>query len=90
MTFLQFLLQAGGDPLLVNEKGHTCIEYAKETEIKTLLAEAILKGEEFRRRLDAEERRRFPLEERLKQFIVGQEAAINTVAGAIRRHENGW
>ena len=28
----------------------------------------------------AEERRKFPLEQRLKQFIIGQEAAINTVA----------
>ena len=28
----------------------------------------------------AEERRKFPLEQRLKQFIIGQEGAINTVA----------
>lgn len=28
----------------------------------------------------AEERRRFPLEQRLKQFIVGQQGAINTVS----------
>jgi hypothetical protein len=26
----------------------------------------------------AEERRKFPLEERLKQFIIGQEGAINS------------
>ena len=28
----------------------------------------------------AEERRKFPLEQRLKQYIIGQEGAINTVA----------
>uniref|UniRef100_A0A2A4J8N8 Uncharacterized protein n=2 Tax=Heliothis virescens TaxID=7102 RepID=A0A2A4J8N8_HELVI len=38
----------------------------------------------------AEERRRFPLEQRLKQFIVGQQAAVETVAAAVRRKENGW
>ena len=32
-----------------------------------------------------EERRKFPLEQRLKQYIVGQEGAITTVASAIRR-----
>ncbi len=37
-----------------------------------------------------EERRRFPLEMRLKENIVGQEGAITTVASAIRRKENGW
>jgi ATP-dependent Clp protease ATP-binding subunit ClpB len=32
-----------------------------------------------------EERRKFPLEQRLKEYIVGQEGAITTVASAIRR-----
>uniref|UniRef100_A0A3P9Q377 ClpB family mitochondrial disaggregase n=1 Tax=Poecilia reticulata TaxID=8081 RepID=A0A3P9Q377_POERE len=41
-------------------------------------------------RREAEERRRFPLERRLKEYIIGQEGAINTVASAIRRKENGW
>ena len=31
---------------------------------------------------EAEERRRFPLEQRLKQYIVGQEGAITTVASS--------
>ena len=37
-----------------------------------------------------EERKKFPLEQRLKEFIVGQEGPIATVASAIRRKENGW
>ncbi|KAF4085709.1 hypothetical protein AMELA_G00098080 [Ameiurus melas] len=38
---------------------------------------------------ELEERRRFPLERRLKEHIIGQEGAITTVASAIRRKENG-
>ena len=30
------------------------------------------------------------MEQRLKEFIVGQEGPITTVASAIRRKENGW
>jgi ATP-dependent Clp protease ATP-binding subunit ClpB len=36
--------------------------------------------EEKKRKREAEERRRFPLEQRIKQVIVGQEGAITTVA----------
>ena len=35
---------------------------------------------EKQEKLAAEERRKFPLEQRLKQYIIGQEGAINTVA----------
>ena len=31
-----------------------------------------------------------PLEQMLKSKIVGQDGAINAVAAAIRRRENGW
>ena len=37
-----------------------------------------------------EERRKFPWEQRLKEFIVGQEGPITTIASAIRRKESGW
>jgi len=36
-------------------------------------------------RKEAEERLRFPLEQRLKQHIVGQEGAITTVASSKHR-----
>ncbi|XP_013790340.1 caseinolytic peptidase B protein homolog [Limulus polyphemus] len=45
---------------------------------------------EKQRRKEAEERRRFPLEARIKKHIVGQDGALTTVASAIRRKENGW
>ncbi|XP_055341567.1 caseinolytic peptidase B protein homolog [Paramacrobiotus metropolitanus] len=87
---VQLLLQAGGNPLIINEKGHTCLEYAKEPRIKEMLEQAVARGEEFQRRCEAEERSKFPLEERLKQTLVGQETAIATVSAAIRRRESGW
>jgi len=37
-----------------------------------------------------EERQQFPLEERLQEGLVGQKNAIFSVAGQIRRKENGW
>ncbi|ETE59906.1 Caseinolytic peptidase B protein-like protein, partial [Ophiophagus hannah] len=46
--------------------------------------------QEEKRRREIEERRRFPLEQRLREHIIGQESAIATVGAAIRRKENGW
>lgn len=40
------------------------------------------KYEEIQKEKELEERRKFPLEDRLKQYIVGQEAAIATVAAS--------
>ncbi|XP_058270087.1 mitochondrial disaggregase isoform X2 [Hemibagrus wyckioides] len=84
------LLDAGANPLQVNELGHTPLSYAKEGEMHTLLKEREGKFMEQQKQREAEERRRFPLEWRLKEHIIGQEGAIATVASAIRRKENGW
>ncbi|XP_023648315.1 mitochondrial disaggregase isoform X2 [Paramormyrops kingsleyae] len=86
----RMLLEAGANPLLTNEMGHTALAYAKEGELQTLLWEAEKKFQEAQQRKEAEQRRRFPLERRLREHIIGQEGAINTVASAIRRKENGW
>lgn len=45
-----------------------------------------LKKEEEEKEL----RRKFPLEARIREKLVGQRSAIKTVAAAIRRKENGW
>lgn len=84
------LLEAGANPLQTNGLGHTPRAYAKEGEVGTVLKEWEDKFQELQARREAEERRRFPLERRLKEHIIGQEGAINTVASAIRRKENGW
>uniref|UniRef100_A0A3P9Q3C5 ClpB family mitochondrial disaggregase n=1 Tax=Poecilia reticulata TaxID=8081 RepID=A0A3P9Q3C5_POERE len=80
----------GANPLQTNSLGHMARAYAKEGEVNTVLQEWEGKFKELQARREAEERRRFPLERRLKEYIIGQEGAINTVASAIRRKENGW
>ncbi|XP_044058851.1 caseinolytic peptidase B protein homolog isoform X4 [Siniperca chuatsi] len=87
---VRMLLEAGANPLLTNSLGHTARAYAKEGEVSTALQEWEGKFQEAQARREAAERRRFPLERRLKEHIIGQEGAINTVASAIRRKENGW
>ena len=87
---INLLLEGGADPLRANDYGKTPLDYAKDPKVKGILRKFTAKYEENRRKQDLEERRRFPLEKRMKEFIVGQEGAITTVAGAIRRKENGW
>ncbi|OWF44229.1 caseinolytic peptidase B protein homolog [Mizuhopecten yessoensis] len=84
------LLQAGADPTLENANGHTPVEYAKSSLMKKAIQEATEKFKVIQEQKAAEERRQFPLEQRLKEHIIGQDGAINTVAAAIRRKENGW
>ncbi|XP_056330005.1 caseinolytic peptidase B protein homolog, partial [Danio aesculapii] len=81
---------AGADPLLKNDLGHTPLSYARDGELSAVLRDAQDTFAEAQRKREAEERRKFPLERRLKEHIIGQEGAINTVASAIRRKENGW
>uniref|UniRef100_A0A803VPK7 Mitochondrial disaggregase n=1 Tax=Ficedula albicollis TaxID=59894 RepID=A0A803VPK7_FICAL len=80
----------GANPLQKNEMGHTPLDYAREGEVMNLLRAAEAKFQEEQRRREVEERRRFPLEQRLREHIIGQENAIATVGAAIRRKENGW
>nr|XP_054754780.1 caseinolytic peptidase B protein homolog [Lytechinus pictus] len=90
INIVRILLEAGADPMIANENGHTPIQYAKGQAIKQLLEEYDKKFSDLQAKKAAEERRRFPLEQRLKEFIIGQDGAIATVAAAIRRKENGW
>lgn len=87
---MSVLLEAGADPLKANDYGHTPLDYARDPKAKKLLTQYAEQYEERRRKQELQERRRFPLEQRLKEFIVGQEGPIATVASAVRRKENGW
>ncbi|KAK1135965.1 hypothetical protein K0M31_000536 [Melipona bicolor] len=84
------LLEAGADPTMKNESGHRAVEYAKDGALKEMLMKRAIKYDEIMKEKELEERRRFPLEQRLKQYIVGQTGAISIVASTIRRKENGW
>jgi len=89
-AIVKLLLDAGADPLCENEMGHKPEAYVKDPQIRDLLRDAHSKFEEIKKKQEAEERRRYPLEQRLHEHIIGQEGAITTVAAAIRRKENGW
>ncbi|XP_063374992.1 mitochondrial disaggregase-like [Cydia amplana] len=85
------LLGAGADPTARDHAGRRALHYTKDpSPTRDLIVEHSARWEEKLAAAAAEERRRFPLEQRLKQFIVGQAAAIETVAAAVRRKENGW
>ncbi|XP_032223000.1 caseinolytic peptidase B protein homolog isoform X2 [Nematostella vectensis] len=87
---VHLLLQAGADPTLKDDSGHLPISYCGKENIKQTLQEYTEKYEKLKKQKEAEERRRYPLEQRLKEHIVGQEGPILVVSGAIRRKENGW
>ncbi|XP_061485145.1 mitochondrial disaggregase isoform X2 [Rhineura floridana] len=87
---VKLLLERGANPLQRNEMGHTAMDYAREGEVMKLLKASATKFQEEQHKREIEERRRFPLEQRLREHIIGQESAIATVGAAIRRKENGW
>lgn len=84
------LLYAGANPSAENVLGHKPYDYARTPQLQNILKENEQKFEEMKKKRELEERRKFPLEQRLKEHIIGQEGAINNVSAAIRRKENGW
>eukprot|EP00124_Ichthyophonus_hoferi_P003506 Ihof_evm1s307 gene=Ihof_evmTU1s307 len=96
LELVTLLLDNGANPLAKNSEGHTPIEYvdvegtANGNEIRSLLESAQINYEVKREEQEKEMRRRYPLEARIKERIVGQQGAINIVSSAIRRKENGW
>ncbi|KAM3958148.1 mitochondrial disaggregase isoform 1-T2 [Aphomia sociella] len=85
------LLDAGADPTARDHAGRRALHYARAASpARALLLEHARRWERAAEAAAADERRRFPLEQRLRQYIVGQQAAIEAVAAAVRRKENGW
>lgn len=86
---IQILMKYGANPTIKNDLGFKPANFASPQLMKQML----LYEEEYtkkERELDEEERRKYPLEKRIKEHLVGQEAAISMVAATIRRKENGW
>lgn len=90
LACIRLLVNAGADPTLKDSSGHQAIEYAGSTNIKDFLQDKMKTYAKEKEKREIEERRRYPLEMRLRENIVGQEGAILTVAATIRRRENGW
>ncbi|XP_054706573.1 caseinolytic peptidase B protein homolog [Uloborus diversus] len=90
LPIVEVLLKHGANPVKKNALGHKPIDYAQTDDIKKLLLTYTEKYAQVQSEKEAQERRKFPLEQRLRKHIVGQEGAITNVAAAIRRKENGW
>lgn len=86
------LLDGNADPLATNHLGHKASEYVSEE--NDALYNLLFRYEEERaaKKKEAEirERLRYPLEQRIKEHIIGQEGPIATVSSCIRRKQNGW
>lgn len=78
----QYLLEQGADPTKKNDVGHFPIDYSKDEKTEQILQNFTQKFQEIKKKREEEERRRFPLEQRIKQNIVGQESAINIVCSS--------
>lgn len=91
---IRLLFDHGADPTIVDGKGHTAKDFFDADDQPRSLIEAYEEGEQKfmdnKRRLERELRRKYPLEKKLKEALVGQLAPINSVSSAIRRKENGW
>ncbi|EDV21537.1 uncharacterized protein TRIADDRAFT_60107 [Trichoplax adhaerens] len=87
---IEILLEAGAAPNLKSQMGHLPVEYTDDEEIIETLKNAEVKYRAQKLKEAAVERKRYPLEKRIKEQIIGQELPIAAVASAIRRKENGW
>ncbi|XP_075214295.1 mitochondrial disaggregase-like isoform X2 [Lycorma delicatula] len=87
---VKLLIKAGCNPKVVSSTGVQAIDLAADGTTKEVLSKYIVEYDEIQTEREKEARRLFPIEDRLKQHIVGQEGPITIVSAAIRRKENGW
>ena len=81
------LLDGGANPTQTNLSGHKPADYSRSDAMKKLLESYATKYENRMKEREAEEKRKFPLEKRLKEKIIGQETAIAAVAaGNLQRY----
>ncbi|KAM7537083.1 hypothetical protein Aperf_G00000075049 [Anoplocephala perfoliata] len=89
-SLVEILLDSGADPTIRNELGFLPIHYCKSPSIAKLLESGNVTPPSRAKPKDSQPRIRIPLEQRLRDNIVGQESAIEIVTAAIRRKEKGW
>ena len=80
----------GDDPLNVLEWEHLEGGTEARKEVQRLIERERERRAVVQRQKDKEERVKNPIEQRLRQSMVGQLMPIYSVASAIRRRENGW
>lgn len=87
---VKILLENGADPTIKDNSGHFAHQYVDDATTKKYMESVYQSFEKVRKKRDAEDRKKYPLEKRFQEVIVGQEGAINAVSSAVRRRENGW
>lgn len=87
---VQALTRQGANPCLKSELGFKPASFATSQTVSKFLNDYEEQYERREREIEEEERRRYPLEKRIRERIVGQDAAIQMVAATIRRKQNGW
>ncbi|XP_017490814.1 PREDICTED: caseinolytic peptidase B protein homolog, partial [Rhagoletis zephyria] len=93
---IRVLMAHHANPNLENEFGHKAFDYIKDSQDPAMVqlipefTKYAMEYEDYIKQQQLESRRKFPLEQRIREVIIGQEGAITTVAAAIRRKENGW
>ncbi|XP_065845645.1 mitochondrial disaggregase-like [Oscarella lobularis] len=91
VEMIKLLLNAGANPKKRDSQGRSSLYFAQDNPLLTsLLESAADQYESMKKKRELEERKRFPLEARIRQRLVGQEGAITTVGATVRRKENGW
>lgn len=77
---IQVLIEKEANPEVLNELGHKPCDYAGELKsIKKLLIDYESKWGEIRKAAEAEERRKFPLENRIRQVRIETKKILKTV-----------
>lgn len=87
---VQVLAKQGANPTLKSELGFKPASFATSSSVSKFLNDYEEQYKRREREVEEEERRKYPLEKRIKERIVGQDAAIQMVAATIRRKQNGW
>jgi ATP-dependent Clp protease ATP-binding subunit ClpB len=87
---VKLLFKHGADPTIKDDQALSPLDYTDDGSVRELFKELVKDFEELKRIAEKNLRKQFPLEKRLKEFIVGQDGPIGAVASAIRRRENGW
>ena len=94
-NMIKLLISNGANPNMVDSRKYTAIDYIDDSipngsKIIDLIDSEYDKYLENRDKIEKEKRLRYPIEDQLKERIVGQLLPIHSVSSAIRRKLNGW
>lgn len=87
---IKLLLENGADPTMKDNSGYCAHDYVNDRSTKKYIQSVSESFEKIKQIREAEARKKYPIEQRFREVIVGQEGAINAVGSAVRRRENGW